>query len=350
MRLASSVPALSIACVLAAGSLPVASEAPPGGLGVLALEAGDGGCAWTHYPLDGGEGRAFHQTPSCPTHVLWSPDGTQLWHHDGETLVNESWPPAAEPIETRPLPSHSWETWFDASTGALRVGRALDAEDQGDGRWRVPELNETFTVKKGGTWVGTMGDGSSLNEELFMVPWGLEAMAVIEELGPDGWQVVARAPTTCYAGDTPCIDQLSSFIAPHPRAVSLMGALDAARGQDFALPDGWYERDDLAASLGSEGWDETGHYPVADGHLLFAMVMGDTLHPMPPLYWCTGDCSQLTELATPQVDTFTVQVHGSHFLVVEEATGAKPRLFLAGQTEPLLDLPEAARAALLELP
>lgn len=336
---------------------PVAALEPdPGsGLEVFALHESGEGCVWKAWRAEG-DARVLGHSPTCPTQILWNPDGSEVvytteagtfvapWLRDGEAARIE--PPA--------WPDDWLAPWISAGNGRLRMVATVSAtavERDGQLWFEAGELSIPVVQEETG-WVtyGLKGvevvppDAGDRNVGL--PPWGLDMIAVFVERGADGaWTRLAALPTRWEASDTPGPD----VGEPLQRAAvwPSLSAMFAACGDGLDCSAGdLADNAELQERVGAEDADGVGFLAGDPGGVLFAVEWGDTPHAARPVFSCAdAGCSAPVQLeGLDDEHLLSVQPRGRYVLVADEHEGARPRLYVQGSPAPVLTLPDAVRS------
>jgi hypothetical protein len=319
------------------------------------LESVGESCVWRLHELPGNIAHDIHVTEECPSDVIWLPSEERVAYFIDGTFYVDAWPPtghpgafewpeSAGPKQDRWSPAFT-ETWISAQTGRPRLASMYAASTRGnvvvyrseDREFSVQRdgRDMSYYIKDGKTYAHDPGE----SERIHLPSWGTLNIAVVVEFSDGGaWKEIAAAPTKCEAGDTPCLDVLENYMKQPSDAISMRKSRQICARAGCQAPDGWKERTDIVKLLGyADDWEDAGYRAFDDRRgMLFLLSWGDTPHAVAPVYYCENACATVTRLESPE-GPVSVAFSGPYALIAEEHTNEDPRVYLVGQTTPLLE-------------
>ncbi len=324
---------------------------PKSGELLLSMSPSAWNCAWNVYNFESGQTRTILQTEKCPSSAVFSQK--EVVYMSGKKLYRADWS-GAKP-QVIPLPelteaekkNGSWRSpWISEDSGKLRIGHHAIAQiEQTPSGIRFKRNGGSVDVRKNkdgllgyfikaGKAHGTNPGGG---KEVSLPAWGAEHWAVIYEWS-GAWKEIAAAPTMCDAGDTPCLEVLSSYMKIAKGAVNLGDAkLSCGGKQECFAKKPISARSDLIKLLGvvEEDNDAVGYIPAQGGQgYLFKLVFGDSMHAMGPVYACKDDCRSRTKLENVGKEQLSVVAQGGFVLVADEYSNTNPKIFALGKRKP----------------
>ncbi len=85
----------------------------------------------------------------------------------------------------------------------------------------------------------------------------------------------------------------------------------------------------------------------ASSRFYFAVVEGDSLHPTPPIFFCTNRCESLSRLAEVTDDPVSLSLNGDYLMVATEYENANARIYDTRTGRLVVALPKARSAVWL---
>lgn len=324
--------------VLGYGSQDVAAASRSG---VFYTQETEKGCSWQLVDPQTQEKRSLYRTSTCPSEIIWNTKQRETIYSDGNTpqaaIFQVSWQGQDKPRMLGPR-GDLVDLWLSQDTGRLR-------------RASIVETTSKNTVSDKGTSYFVYRGVRYPTETL--VADGMPAMAVVEELTDKGWTVIGAKSTTWGAGDAMGTLVVKDWMKQDPQSVTLQKllqdvtcAVQDCENQDSKIPEAVKARIETLFPKQEAGRNSAAYKAVnATEGVLFATVLGDTLHAAGPVYYCRDHGQNIERLGPSfEFSQMSISTQGACALITEEYTGNEASILCVGRSESPLVLKKSHSA------
>jgi hypothetical protein len=284
-------------------------------------------------------------TKTCPTAMVFDAarqrdlfvEGGSLWSHrrgaaptDLQRLARlPQSGPASVPVDNPML-------WIE-SNGNARIAYLFDAAKA------ELEIETTGTGDDAGKII--LFEGRRLEMQGLRAPF----VALCEELRHDSWTRIETKATTSEFGDAWELNALDCFKA-RDSASNLADMLVQTTCQGLACKSRIDTQTKAHLPADANPYDEDFFGVLKSdtgGQFIFATGEGDTLHAVPPVYFCRGTCEHPTRLAGISDHSIALSLSGNYLFIASEYSNENPKVFDSRTGKLVLALPKARSAVWL---
>jgi hypothetical protein len=221
-------------------------------------------------------------------------------------------------------------------TGNVRIGYLVP----------IPPQNVVMTEQNNVKQIYFKFEEASL-PATYLPEKGMPYVAIISELKKDKWERVVIEPTRSGAPNTPGFSVLEGHMMQSKLPVSLKDLLnDAICSGKLNCNSDFINISVLVGKKDAYGFIPS-RYDIATA--FGVSVIDNTNHAVDPVYFCTKNCTEGARLeGLAENERLAISTKKDEYLLVtEESAGKHPRVYKAGESKPMLDLPNAFAAVWL---